>query len=101
MFKVEYKLFPKPVTQMFSNNKNTHSHDTGNSNVLRVFTGTNSFAYLSARLWNAIVSIISINVTLSQLKAMLKINLLHNPYIFVLMLFSFSSFYRSYSISDY
>ena len=30
MFKVEYELLPKSVTQMFSKNKDIHSHDTRN-----------------------------------------------------------------------
>ena len=32
MFKVEYELLPKFVTQMFSKNKDIHSHDTRNKN---------------------------------------------------------------------
>ena len=30
MFKVEYELLPKSVTQMFSKDKDIHSHDTRN-----------------------------------------------------------------------
>ena len=40
MFKVKYELLPKSVTQMFSKNKDIHSHDTRNKNLLRVSTGT-------------------------------------------------------------
>ena len=36
MFKVEYELLPKSVTQMFSKNKDIHSHDTVNKNLFRV-----------------------------------------------------------------
>ena len=68
MFKVEYELLPKSVTQMFSKNKDIHSHDTRNKNLLRVSIGTKNVTYLSARIWNAIVSKINITVSLSQFK---------------------------------
>ena len=73
MFKVEYELLPKSVTQMFSKNKDIHSHDTINKHLLRLSIGTKNVTYLSARIWNAIVSKININVSLSQFKVILKI----------------------------
>ena len=42
---------------------------------LRVATGTKKNYILSARIWNAIVSKININVSLSQFKNILKIYL--------------------------
>ena len=83
MFKVEYELLPKSVTQMFSKNKDIHSHDTRNKKLLRVSVGTKNVTYLSARIWNAIVSKININVSLSQFKVILKIYLLHNPLVYI------------------
>ena len=77
MFKVEYELLPKSVTQMFYENKDIHSHDTRDKNLLRVSTGTRNVTYLSARIWNAIVSKVNINVSLPQFKIILKIYLLH------------------------
>ena len=68
MFKVEYELLPKSVIQMFSKNRDIPSHDTRNKDLLRVTTGTKNFTYLSARIWNAVVSQININVSLSQFK---------------------------------
>ena len=50
MFKVEYELLPKSVIQMFSKNRDVHSHDTRKKNLLRVTTGTKNFTYLSARI---------------------------------------------------
>ena len=82
MFKVEYELFPKSVTQMFTKNKDIHSHNTRNRNLLRMSTGTKNFSYHSARIWNTIASKISINVSLSQFKATLKKYLLHNPFVY-------------------
>ena len=82
MFKVEYELLPKSVIQMFSKNRDIHSHDTRNRNLLRVATGTKNFTFLSARVWNAIVSKININVSLSQFKNILKIYLLHNTLVY-------------------
>ena len=41
---------------MFSKSRDIHSHDTRNRNLLRVATGTKNFTFLSARIWNAIVS---------------------------------------------
>ena len=82
MFKVEYELLPKSVIQMFSKNRDIHSHDTRNRNLLRVATGTKNFTFLSARIWNAIVSKININVSLSQFKNILKIYLLHNTLVY-------------------
>ena len=79
MFKVEYELLHKSVTQMLPENKDIHSHDTGTTNLLRLSTGTKNFAYLSARIWNDIVSKISISVSLSQFKVTLRIYLLHYP----------------------
>ena len=82
MFKVEYELLPKSVIQMFSKNRDVHSHDTRKKNLLRVTTGTKNFTYLSARIWNAIVSKININLSLSQFKYKLKIYLLHNTLVY-------------------
>ena len=65
---------------MFSKNRDIHSHDTRNRNLLRVATGIKNFTFLSARIWNAIVSKININVFLSQFKNILKIYLLHNTH---------------------
>ena len=73
MFKVEYELLLKSVIQMFSKNRDIHSHDTRNRNLLRVATGKKNITFLSARIWNAIVFKISINVSLSQFKNILKI----------------------------
>ena len=50
MFKVEYELPPKSVIQMFSINREIHSNDTRNNDLLRVTTGTKNFTYLSARI---------------------------------------------------
>ena len=82
MFKVEYALLPKSVTQMFTKNKDIHSHNTRNKNLLRMSTGTKNSSYHSARIWNTIASKISINVSLSQFKATLKIYLLHNLFVY-------------------
>ena len=51
---MEYELLPKSVTQMFSKNKDIHSHDTRIKKLLRVSIGTKNVTYLSARIWNAI-----------------------------------------------
>ena len=73
MFKVEYELLPKSVTQMFiQKNKDIHSHNTRNRNLLRMSTGTKDFLYHSARLWSTIVLKISIKVSLSQFQDILK-----------------------------
>ena len=65
MFRVEYELLPKSVTQMFTKNKDIHSHNTRNRNLLRMSTGTKNFSCHSSRIWNAIASKISINISLS------------------------------------
>ena len=82
MFKAEYELLPKSVIQMFSKNRDIHSHDTSNQNLFRVATGTKNFTFLSARIWNAIVSKSNINVSLSQFKNILKIYLLHSTLVY-------------------
>ena len=82
MFKVEYELLPKSVTQMFTKNKDIHSHNTRNINLLRMSTGTKNFSYHSARIWHPIASKISLNVSLSQFKATLKNYLSHNPFVY-------------------
>ena len=78
MFKVTYELIPKSIYQLFSKNKDIHSHNTRNKDLLRVSTGTQNFTFLSSRIWNAIVCNNNINVTLSHFKDILKIYLLHN-----------------------
>ena len=78
MFKVTYELIPKSIHQLFSKNKDIHSHNTRNKNLLRVSSGTKNFTFLSSRIWNAIVCNININVTLPHFKYILKIYLLHN-----------------------
>ena len=77
MFKVTYELIPKSIHQLFSKNKDIHSHNTRNKNLLRV-SGAKNFTFLSSRILNAIVCNININVTLSHFKYILKIYLLHN-----------------------
>ena len=78
MFKVTYELIPKSIHELFSKNKDIHSHNARNKNLLRVSTGTKNFTFLSSRIWNAIVCNININVTLPHFKHILKIYLLHN-----------------------
>ena len=68
MFKVEYELLPKSVIQMFSKNRDIHSHDTRNRNLLKVVTGTKNFTFLNDRIWNAIVFKSNIIVSLLQFK---------------------------------
>ena len=46
MFKVTYELIPKSIHQLFSKNKDIHSHNTRNKNLLRVSTGTKSLLFL-------------------------------------------------------
>ena len=50
MSKIEYELLPKSLIQMFSKNRDIHSHDTRNRNLSRVSTGTKYFTYLSTRI---------------------------------------------------
>ena len=83
MFKVTYELIPKSIHQLFSKNKDIHSHNTRNKNLLRVSTGTKNFTFLSSRIWNTIVCNININVTLSHSKYILKIYLIHNTLNFI------------------
>ena len=52
MFKVEYELLLKSVTQMFTKNKDIHSHNTKNRNVVMISTGTRNFFHHSVRIWN-------------------------------------------------
>ena len=78
MFKVTYELIPKPIDQLFSKNKDIHSHNTRNKDLLRVSTGTKNYIFLSSGIWNAIVCNININVTLPHFKYIVKIYLLHN-----------------------
>ena len=40
MFKVTYELIQKSIHQLFSKNKDIHSHNTRNKNILSVSTGT-------------------------------------------------------------
>ena len=40
IFKVTYELIPKSIHQLFSKNKDIHSHNTRNKNLLRVSTCT-------------------------------------------------------------
>ena len=64
MFKLEYELPPKAVIQILSKNRDVHSH-------CKFFKDNNcykDFTYLSVRIWNAIVSKININLSLSQFK---------------------------------
>ena len=46
MFKVTYELIPKSIHQLFSKNKDIHSHNTRNKNLLRVSTGTKTLLFL-------------------------------------------------------
>ena len=48
MFKVEYELLPKSVIQMFFKNRDIHSHDTRNKDLLRYNNWYKEF-YISRR----------------------------------------------------
>ena len=43
MFNVVYELLPKPLIQIFSKNRDIHSNDARNGNLLRVSTDTKNF----------------------------------------------------------
>ena len=77
MFKATYDLLPKSITQFFSKNKEIHSYNTRSKDLLRVVIGTKNFTYFSPRIWNPLVSIININLTLAQFKSRLKMYLLY------------------------
>ena len=64
MFKVTDELVPKSIHQLFSKNKDIHSHDTRNKDLLRASTGTKKITFLSSRKWNAIVR----NINIHELK---------------------------------
>ena len=46
MFKVTYELVPKSIHQLFSRNKDIHSNDNKNKDLLRASTGTKTLLFL-------------------------------------------------------
>ena len=76
MFKYSCDMLPDPIANLYSKNKDYHSHNTRNKNHLKVPAGTKNFTSNSARIWNTISTKMNVNVTLVQFKANLKLYLL-------------------------
>ena len=64
-------------------NRDYHCHNTRNKHHLKVPTRTKNFTSNSARIWNAILTKMNVNVTLVQFKANLKLYLLNNVLEFI------------------
>ena len=83
MFKYSCDMLPDPIANLYSKNKDYHSHNTRNKNHLKVPAGTKNFTSNSARIWNTISTKMNVNVTLVQFKANLKLYLLNNVLEFI------------------
>ena len=78
MYKISNGLLPEVMNVLYVQNRDIHSYNTRSSNQLRVPKGTRSFTNISARLWNALVLSIDVNVSITIFKRNLKTYLLHN-----------------------
>ena len=58
--------------------KDIHSHNTRNNNLLRIHRGTANFTNLSARVWNALTRNLNVYVPYHIFKLKLKLYLMNN-----------------------
>ena len=62
MFKYENYLLPHVMTELSLRNNEIHNYDTRNCNTFSMAAGTETFSYVSTRMWNALTSKINIKI---------------------------------------
>ena len=72
MFKYENSLLPPVMGELYLRNNEIHNYETRNGNKFSIAAETETFAHVSARIWNAITSKINVNTSISKFKIILK-----------------------------
>ena len=66
------------LNTLYKKNNEIHSYNTRSKDLFRIALGTQTFSYISARIWNALILKIDINVPMFKFKDSLKLFLLNN-----------------------
>ena len=74
MFKYENDLPPPVMTELYLRNNEIYNYDTENCNKFFIAAGTETFSYVSTRIWNTLTGIskINVNTSISKFKIILK-----------------------------
>ena len=59
--------------QFYKKNNEMHSYNTRSKDMFRIALGTQTFSNISARIWNALIIKIDINVPVFKFKDSLKL----------------------------
>ena len=78
MYKFNNGLLPAVLNTLYKKNNEIHSYNTRSKDMFHVALGTQTFSNISARIWNALIIKIDINVPMFKFKDSLKLFLLDN-----------------------
>ena len=78
MYKFDNGLLPAVLNTLYKKNNEIHSYNTRSKDMFHVALGTQTFSNISARIWNALIIKININVPMFKFKDSLKLFLLDN-----------------------
>ena len=73
------------MNRLYVKNKDIHSHNTRNNNLLRILKGTANLTNLRARVWNVLTRNLNMYVSYHIFKFKLKLYLMNNSLIHVLL----------------
>ena len=62
---VENGLLPPRMAELNLRNNEIHNYETRNCNKFSIAAGTETFSYVSARIWNALTSKINVNTSMN------------------------------------
>ena len=78
MYKFNNGLLLAVLKTLYKKNNEVHSYNTRSKDLFRIALGTQTFSNISARIWNALIIKIDINVPMFKFKNSLKLFLLNN-----------------------
>ena len=78
MYKSNNGLLPAVLNTLYKKKNEIHSYNTRSRDLFHVALGTQTFLNISARIWNALIIKIDINVPIFKFKDSLKVFFLDN-----------------------
>ena len=81
MYKLSNGLLPEALNELYIKNNKIHHYPTRNCDKYHIQTSTDSFANVSACIWNVITTNIDVNISFMQFKIVLKLYLHENEVI--------------------
>ena len=73
MHKLSNGLLPEALIELYVKNNKIHHYPTRNCDKYHIKTNTDSFSYVSARIWNVIKTNIDVNISCIHFKIVLKL----------------------------